>query len=126
MTQPPSLLCIGLTTVDVVALPVQVEPFDGVRLIDAVQMAPAGTAAGTALVAAKLRVATQLAGAVGADAAGRFIFGGLLFSRGGGALLGDLPGPTPPPPPLPPPPPGHPPTFPLPPPPPPPLFSPVS
>ena len=77
MTQPPSLLCIGLTTVDVVALPVRIEPFDGVRLIDAVQMAPAGTAAGTALVAAKLRVATQLAGAVGADAAGRFIRGEL-------------------------------------------------
>ena len=47
MTHPPSLLCIGLTTVDVVALPLRMEPFDGVRLIDAVQMAPAGTAAGT-------------------------------------------------------------------------------
>jgi sugar/nucleoside kinase (ribokinase family) len=73
MTQLPSLLCIGLTTVDVVALPVRIEPFDGVRLINAMQMAPAGTAAETALVAAKLRVAVQLAGTVGADAAGRFI-----------------------------------------------------
>jgi len=80
MTHPPSLLCIGLTTVDVVALPVRLEPFDGVRLIDAVQMAPAGTAAGTALVAAKLRVATQLAGAVGPDAAGRFIRGELIHA----------------------------------------------
>jgi hypothetical protein len=43
MTQSPLLLCIGLTTVDVVALPVGLEPADGVRLIDAVQMAPAGT-----------------------------------------------------------------------------------
>src|SRR5882724_5446537 len=80
MTQPPSLLCIGLTTVDVVALPVGIEPFDGVRLISAMQMAPAGTAAGTALVAAKLGVATQLAGAVGADAAGRFIRGELIHA----------------------------------------------
>jgi sugar/nucleoside kinase (ribokinase family) len=40
-------------------------------------MAPAGTAAGTALVAATLGVATQLAGAVGADPAGRFIRGEL-------------------------------------------------
>ena len=63
MAQSPSLLCIGLTTVDVVALPVEIEPFEGVRLINAMQMAPAGTAAGTALVAAKLQVATRLAGA---------------------------------------------------------------
>src|SRR5260221_11592919 len=101
MTHPPSLLCIGLTTVDVVALPVRLEPFDGVRLIDAVQMAPAGTAAGTALVAAKLRVATQLAGAVGPDAAGRFISRGPLHPRGGGGLLRGLPGVPPPPPPQP-------------------------
>src|SRR5258708_12405437 len=120
MTQPPSLLCIGLTTVDVVALPVQVEPFDGVRLIDAVQMAPAGTAAGTALVAAKLRVATQLAGAAGADAAGGFLPRAALLSRAGAPPPPELPRPPPPPPPLPPPPPRHPPPFPPPPPPPPP------
>jgi sugar/nucleoside kinase (ribokinase family) len=71
------LLCIGLTTVDVVALPVHVQHFDGVRLIKTLQMAPAGTAAGTALVAARLKVPTQLAGAVGADAAGRFVRGEL-------------------------------------------------
>jgi len=41
--------------VDVVALPVRMEPFDGVRLIDAMQMAPAGTAAGAALCS-KLQV----------------------------------------------------------------------
>src|SRR5258705_4370250 len=98
MTQPTSLLCIGLTTVDVVALPVGIEPFDGVRLISAVQMAPAGTAAGTALVAAKLRVATQLAGAVGPDAAGRFICGEVIYPRGGVALLEGFAGPAPPPP----------------------------
>ena len=87
MTQPASLLCIGLTTVDVVALPVRMEPFDGVRLIDAMHMAPAGTAAGTALVAAKLQVATQLAGAVGEDAAGRFIRRELEHAGVGVALL---------------------------------------
>src|SRR5216683_3156961 len=92
MTHPPSLLCIGLTTVDVVALPVRIEPFDGVRLINAMQMAPAGTAAGTALVAAKLRVATQLAGAVGEDAAGRFIRGELIHAGVDVALLEMLPG----------------------------------
>ena len=73
MTQPASLLCIGLTTVDVVALPVRMQSFEGVRLLSAMQMAPAGTAAGAALVAAKLGVATRLAGAVGSDPAGRFI-----------------------------------------------------
>jgi sugar/nucleoside kinase (ribokinase family) len=78
MTQPASLLCIGLTAVDVVALPVQTQPFEGVRLLRGMQMAPAGTAAGTALVAATLGVATRLAGAVGADPAGRFIRGELV------------------------------------------------
>lgn len=73
MTQPASLLCIGLTTVDVVALPVRTHPFEGVRLLGAMQLAPAGTAAGAALVAARLGVSTRLAGAVGADPAGRFI-----------------------------------------------------
>lgn len=67
------LLCIGLTTVDVVAVPVQPLAHEGVRLIDALQMAPAGTAAGAALVAATLGVPTRLAGAVGDDAMGRFV-----------------------------------------------------
>src|SRR3981081_4006903 len=92
MAQSPSLLCIGLTTVDVVALPVEIEPFEGVRLINAMKMAPAGTAAGTALVAAKLQVATRLAGAVGADAAGRFIRGELIHAGVDVALLEMLPG----------------------------------
>jgi sugar/nucleoside kinase (ribokinase family) len=68
-----SLLCIGLTTLDVVALAVPTPPFEGVRLIKALQIAPAGTAAGAALIAARLGVPTQLAGAVGADPMGRFI-----------------------------------------------------
>ena len=92
MTQPASLLCIGLTTVDVVALPVRLQPFDGVRLLRALQMAPAGTAAGAALVAAKLGVATRLAGAVGSDAAGRFIRGELAHAGVDVELLQTLEG----------------------------------
>src|SRR5260370_38243342 len=96
MTQPPMLLCIGLTTVDVVALPVRMEPFDGVRLIDAMQMAPAGTAAGAALVAAKLQVATQLAGAAGAEAAGAVNSAdGRPADGGGGRLRGSAQRPPP-------------------------------
>jgi sugar/nucleoside kinase (ribokinase family) len=86
------LLCIGLTTVDVVALPVRTQPFDGVRLIKAMQMAPAGTAAGAALVAAQLKVPTRLAGAVGADAMGRFVRGELEHAGVDVALLQSIEG----------------------------------
>jgi sugar/nucleoside kinase (ribokinase family) len=72
-----SLFCIGLTTIDIVALPVALSRFDGVRLLSALQMAPAGTAAGTALVAATLGIDTRLLGAVGDDAMGRFVRGEL-------------------------------------------------
>src|SRR5258708_13024437 len=102
MTHAPSLLCIGLTTVDVVALPVRLEPFDGVRLIDAVQMAPAGTAAGTALVAAKLRVATQLAGRGGPAPAARSLPAEPTLGRGRSAPPPPSPWPPSPPPPTPP------------------------
>jgi sugar/nucleoside kinase (ribokinase family) len=92
MTQSAALLCIGLTTVDVVALPVRMQSFDGVRLLSAMQMAPAGTAAGAALVAAKLGVATRLAGAVGSDPAGRFIRSELLHAGVDVSLLETLEG----------------------------------
>lgn len=68
-----SLLCIGLTTLDIVAIPVALESFDGVRLVRSISIAPAGTAAGAALVAAKLGVPTRLCGVVGDDAVGRFV-----------------------------------------------------
>jgi sugar/nucleoside kinase (ribokinase family) len=68
-----SLLCIGLTTMDVVAMPVTLDSFDGFRLVQSISIAPAGTAAGAALVAAKLGVPTQLCGVVGDDAVGRFV-----------------------------------------------------
>lgn len=68
------LLCIGLTTVDIVARPIdRTDRIDRVVLIDGIEMAPAGTAAGTALVAAALGVDTALVGAVGADLKGRFV-----------------------------------------------------
>jgi len=92
MTQSVSLLCIGLTTVDVVALPVRLQSFDGVRLLSALQLAPAGTAAGAALVAAKLGVATRLAGAVGGDPAGRFIRAELIHAGVDVSLLETLDG----------------------------------
>jgi sugar/nucleoside kinase (ribokinase family) len=80
MDKSLSLLCVGLTTVDVVALPLDRQPFDGVRLISSFQMAPAGTAAGAALVAARLGLRVALAGAVGNDAMGRFIVSELKFA----------------------------------------------
>lgn len=80
MNAPLSLLCVGLTTIDVVALPVDLEPFEGVKLISTLRMAPAGTAAGAALSAARLGLKVSLAGAVGNDAMGRFIAGELAFA----------------------------------------------
>jgi sugar/nucleoside kinase (ribokinase family) len=88
------LLCVGLTTVDVVALAVQLERFEGVRLMSAMQMAPAGTAAGAALVAARLGVATQLLGAVGGDAMGRFVCNELAFAGVDVSLMKVMPGKT--------------------------------
>jgi sugar/nucleoside kinase (ribokinase family) len=87
-----SLLCVGLTTVDVVALPVELQRFDGVRLLKALQMSPAGTAAGTALVAACLGVATRLLGVVGSDAMGRFVRAELEHAGVDVSLLGIIEG----------------------------------
>jgi sugar/nucleoside kinase (ribokinase family) len=68
-----SLLFIGLTTLDVVAIPIELQPLEARRLIRTVHMAPAGTAAGAALVAARLGMRTSLCGAVGNDAMGRLV-----------------------------------------------------
>jgi len=68
------LLCIGLTTLDVVARPIDRLPEqEQTILIDGIEIAPAGTAAGMALVAAALGVQTGLSGAVGDDRKGRFV-----------------------------------------------------
>lgn len=72
------LLCIGLTTLDVVARPIDVLPEgEGTRIIEGIAVAPAGTAAGAAMVAARLGVKTALAGSVGGDFMGRVVRLGL-------------------------------------------------
>jgi sugar/nucleoside kinase (ribokinase family) len=68
------LLCIGLTTVDIVARAIETLPADEVTaMIEGIEIVPAGTAAGTAMIAAKLGVKTALVGSVGDDRAGRFV-----------------------------------------------------
>ncbi len=72
------LLCVGLTTLDIVARPIDVLPTgEGTTLIEGVAVAPAGTAAGAAMVAARLGVNTKLAGSVGDDFMGRTVRHGL-------------------------------------------------
>lgn len=68
------LLCIGLLTLDVVARPVDTLPAgEGTTLIEGLAVAPAGTAGGAALVAAKLGLDVGLAAVVGDDLSGRFV-----------------------------------------------------
>jgi sugar/nucleoside kinase (ribokinase family) len=68
------LACIGLTTLDVVARAIDALPQgEGTTLIEGIACAPAGTAAGPALIAAKLGLSVKLASAVGDDLIGRFI-----------------------------------------------------
>jgi sugar/nucleoside kinase (ribokinase family) len=68
------LLSIGLTTLDILARPVDaLPPDDTTALVDRIMLVPAGTAAGAALVAARLGVKTRLASSVGSDAAGRLV-----------------------------------------------------
>lgn len=87
------LLCVGLATLDVLARPVEGMAADeSVQLIDAIALAPAGTAGGAALVASCLGVRTRLCSAVGDDAAGKLAR--LLYQEGGVdlALLDTVPG----------------------------------
>ena len=68
------LVTIGLTTLDVVARPIDALPeSESTVLVEGVALAPAGTAAGAAYVAAKLGMDVALIGAVGDDLAGRFV-----------------------------------------------------
>jgi sugar/nucleoside kinase (ribokinase family) len=70
------LLAVGLTTLDVVGYPIDAIPADeaGV-LISGIDIVPAGTAGGFALVAAVLGLNTGLVSALGDDRAGRFVRG---------------------------------------------------
>jgi len=68
------LLTIGLTTLDIVAHPVDaLTHTERAILIDGIAAVPAGTAGGAAMVAAKLGVATKIVGAVGDDMIGAFV-----------------------------------------------------
>ena len=72
------LLAIGLTTLDINAYPVDaLTHTERAILIQGLECAPAGTAAGAALVAARLGVKVKLAGAVGDDMNGLFVRAGL-------------------------------------------------
>jgi len=74
----PGLLAIGLTTLDINACPVDaLTHTERATLIQGLACAPAGTAAGAALVAARLGVQVALAGAVGDDMNGLFVRAGL-------------------------------------------------
>ena len=72
------LLAIGLTTLDINAHPIDaLTHTERAVLIKGLVCAPAGTAAGAALVAARLGVSVALAGAVGDDMNGLFVRAGL-------------------------------------------------
>ena len=72
------LLAIGLTTLDINAYPIdELTHTERAILIKELICAPAGTAAGAALVAARLGVSVALAGAVGDDMNGLFVRAGL-------------------------------------------------
>ncbi|HWF78708.1 MAG TPA: PfkB family carbohydrate kinase [Caulobacteraceae bacterium] len=68
------LLTIGLTTLDIVARPVDaLTHTERAILVDGIACVPAGTAGGAAMVAATLGVPTTIVGAVGDDLIGRFV-----------------------------------------------------
>ena len=68
------LLTIGLTTLDIVAHPIDaLTHTERAILIDGIACVPAGTAGGAAMVAAKLGVPTKIVGAVGDDMIGAFV-----------------------------------------------------
>jgi len=68
------VLAIGLLTLDIVGHPIDALPSDeaGV-LIGGIEVVPAGTAGGFALVAARLGLTTALISALGRDRMGRFV-----------------------------------------------------
>ncbi len=68
------LLTIGLTTLDIVAHPIDaLTHTERALIIDGIACTPAGTAGGAAMVAAKLGVPTTIVGAVGDDMIGAFV-----------------------------------------------------
>lgn len=89
------LLAVGLTTLDVVASPIDELPKgEGTTLVKAIACAPAGTAAGAAMVAAKLGLPVKLASALGDDLIGRFVRMALEETGVDTTLLPVMPGTT--------------------------------
>jgi sugar/nucleoside kinase (ribokinase family) len=68
------VLAVGLTTLDILGYPIDaLPPEDRGELISGIDVVPAGTAGGFALVAAVLGLRTGLISALGADRIGRFV-----------------------------------------------------
>ncbi|WP_369062311.1 carbohydrate kinase family protein [Caulobacter sp. 73W] len=73
-----SLMCVGLTTLDVTGRAIDALPSgEGTTLVEGIAVNPAGTAAGAALIAARLGLDVSLLGAVGDDFTGRCVRLGL-------------------------------------------------
>ncbi|MEO9600707.1 sugar kinase [Parasphingorhabdus sp.] len=76
------LACIGLTTLDILVRPVDALPLlEQAEMVEDISLAPAGTAGGTAAIAAKLGLDTALISAIGEDVNGRIV--SLLLSDAG-------------------------------------------
>jgi sugar/nucleoside kinase (ribokinase family) len=68
------LVCVGLTTLDILGRPIDAIPADEAGcLIEDIEIVPAGTAGGTALIAARLGLRVGLISALGDDNAGRLV-----------------------------------------------------
>lgn len=71
LTRSIDLLAVGLTTVDIAMHPVDsLPPIDTGVVTEVIKLSPAGTAAGAAMVAARLGLKVALMSAVGADMQG--------------------------------------------------------
>ncbi|MBV8684598.1 MAG: carbohydrate kinase family protein [Caulobacteraceae bacterium] len=90
-----ALLAVGLTTLDIVARPIEdLTRTERAILIEGIVCAPAGTAGGAAMVAARLGTPTRILGAVGDDLNGRFVREGLEAFGVDTGLLATRPGQT--------------------------------
>lgn len=82
MKKGTEITCVGLTILDILGLPIEEIPEPGkTSLIQKIRLTPAGTAAGPAIVAAKLGIPTSLIGAVGNDDMGDLLISMLKKQR---------------------------------------------
>jgi sugar/nucleoside kinase (ribokinase family) len=71
-------VCLGLTILDLLGRPIDRIPEGGeVQIVEEIRMTPAGTAAGPAVIAARLGLRTRLVGAIGDDELGAVLEQGL-------------------------------------------------